>query len=245
MKDIDLLRMRCCPATVSLNRLREVLTRDASCPNLKFKVTSSFLARTSLDLNLIVRPSSDMSASPQIAALRANPDFVPYSRPPTPHTHALQIGFVGLGAMGYIMAKNLATNRASHPADSPPVLVWNRTAEKAEKLQREIGEDKIRVAQSPGQVASECDVIITSMASDAVVKSIYEQYANALEVCLFVSSIRLLLIPSLRRNHQRRTRYLSRPVLYVLSPFVNFPQKSSRFRYTRHLQVSRTCYYNL
>jgi hypothetical protein len=41
---------------------------------------------------------------------------VPFSRPGTPSRHhAQQIGWVGLGAMGYFMSRNLAVNRHSHP----------------------------------------------------------------------------------------------------------------------------------
>lgn len=116
------------------------------------------------------------------SSLHASHDLLPYSRPATPIAHPLQIGFVGLGAMGYLMARNLAMHRASHPAGSPPLLVWNRTVSKAEKLVKELGEDKIRLAQNLGQVASDCDVIITNLATDAVVKSIYEQFTAALTV---------------------------------------------------------------
>lgn len=82
---------------------------------------------------------------------------VPYSRPSTPGAHPVQIGFVGIGAMGYFMARNLATHQ--HPGPSTPLLIWNRTPERALKLAKEIGEDRIRIAHSLEQVATECDVI--------------------------------------------------------------------------------------
>ncbi|KAG6849977.1 hypothetical protein H0H93_002979 [Arthromyces matolae] len=107
---------------------------------------------------------------------------IPYSRPGTPSSHGpKQIGFVGLGAMGYLMAQNLA-NQHSSQNNFPPVLVWNRSIEKAEKLLAALGKDKIRIAKDLAQVALECDVIITNLADDAVVKSVYEKFAEALRV---------------------------------------------------------------
>ncbi|KAG7099677.1 hypothetical protein E1B28_001501 [Marasmius oreades] len=106
---------------------------------------------------------------------------VPYSRPATPGPHASQVGFVGLGAMGYFMARNLATRRPQVAANTnPPLLVWNRTSGKAEKLLKEVGHDRIRIAHSIEQIVLECDIIISCLANDAIVKSTYELYAKAL-----------------------------------------------------------------
>ncbi|RDB28753.1 putative oxidoreductase YfjR [Hypsizygus marmoreus] len=108
-------------------------------------------------------------------------DAVPYSRPITPASHhPTKIGFVGLGSMGYLIAQNLANYHAAHSDGNPPVLVWNRSAEKSEKLLQALGKDKIRIAQDLGQVATECDVIITNLANDAAVKSVYEKFTAAL-----------------------------------------------------------------
>ncbi|THH20507.1 hypothetical protein EW146_g867 [Bondarzewia mesenterica] len=109
---------------------------------------------------------------------RAHSD-VPFSRPATPGAHPIQIGWVGLGSMGYLMARNLAKYHAAHPPSSS-LLVWNRSHDKSEKLVREVGESKVRIAQNIAEIATHCDVIITSLASDAVVKSIYEEFAEAL-----------------------------------------------------------------
>ncbi|KAF7372775.1 putative oxidoreductase YfjR [Mycena sanguinolenta] len=61
------------------------------------------------------------------------------------------------------------------------MLVWNRSSAKAEKLLAELGPDKIRVAKSLDQVATECDIIFTSLANDEAVKSVYQQFAVALK----------------------------------------------------------------
>lgn len=107
---------------------------------------------------------------------------VPYSRPGTPGSGPpLQLGFVGLGAMGFLMARNLAAHRGQTPG-ALPLLVWNRTVRKSEKLVKLLGEDKIRIAQSLEQIATESDVIFTNLASDEVVKSVFEQFNKALKV---------------------------------------------------------------
>lgn len=117
------------------------------------------------------------------SALHAAQDAVPYSRPTTPKLHFAQVGFVGLGNMGYLMARNLATYSTALPNGSPPLLVWNRTVERSENLVKAVGQDKVRIAQDLGQVVRECDVIITNLANDAVVKDIYEKFTEALTVC--------------------------------------------------------------
>lgn len=85
--------------------------------------------------------------------------------------------------MGYFMARNLAKARAAHPEASPPLLVFNRTVSKCEQLAKELGGDgQVRIAQSVAEFVIECDVIITNLANDAVVKSVYEAFSTALTV---------------------------------------------------------------
>lgn len=84
--------------------------------------------------------------------------------------------------MGYLMARNLASHRHSHPNGSPPLLVYNRSKAKSEKLLNELGPQRIKIADSPGQLAKECDVILTSLATDEAVKSVYESFRVALQV---------------------------------------------------------------
>ncbi|KAG2075168.1 NAD(P)-binding protein [Suillus decipiens] len=111
----------------------------------------------------------------QTAALHAG--TIPFSRPPTPGVHPLQIGFCGLGAMGYFMARNLANSRKSL---SSSLLVYNRTVTKSEKLLAELGASAVKVADTLGQLATECDVIFTCLVNDAVVMSVYNEFAKAL-----------------------------------------------------------------
>ncbi|KZT08781.1 uncharacterized protein LAESUDRAFT_742425 [Laetiporus sulphureus 93-53] len=104
---------------------------------------------------------------------------IPFSRPATPGHIINKIGFYGLGSMGYFMARNLAKHRAPHTGTTP-LVVYNRSRTKCEELLAALGKDKIEIAQSPEQLVTECDVVFTSLASDAVVKSVYEQFAKAL-----------------------------------------------------------------
>ena len=104
---------------------------------------------------------------------------LPYSRPASPRPQ-LQIAFVGLGNMGYLMARNLANHNAQ--SGSPPLLVWNRSSEKAENLVNEVGPGKARVAKDLAEAVQLSDIIITSLANDQVVKSVYQQYVKILTV---------------------------------------------------------------
>ncbi|KIM88938.1 hypothetical protein PILCRDRAFT_813936 [Piloderma croceum F 1598] len=106
---------------------------------------------------------------------------IPFSRPATPQAQPLQIGIYGLGNIGYPMARNLAAYKTSQPVSSPPLLVYNRTVSKSENLVKEAGgEANVRIAQSAAQLVIECDVIITNLANDAVVKSVYTEFSKAL-----------------------------------------------------------------
>ncbi|KAH7886019.1 NAD(P)-binding protein [Phlebopus sp. FC_14] len=109
-------------------------------------------------------------------------DAIPFSRPSTPGAQSLQIGWYGLGAMGYFMARNIAASRNFQQATrlSPPILVYNRSAAKSDKLADELGSSAVLVASSPAELATQCDVIFTNLANDAAVQSVYSEFAKAL-----------------------------------------------------------------
>lgn len=75
----------------------------------------------------------------------------------------MKIGFIGLGAMGFPMARHLAKEHE--------VLVWNRTAEKAERHAREHG---TTVANDLAECAS-AEVIITMLPTSAEVDEIVDR----------------------------------------------------------------------
>ncbi|MDX1582018.1 MAG: NAD(P)-dependent oxidoreductase [Thermoanaerobaculia bacterium] len=81
----------------------------------------------------------------------------------------MTISFIGLGAMGYPMA--------GHLADAHDRLVWNRTAEVAEKHSAEHGS---RVAESLDRCA-ESEVILTILPTSDVVDTVVDQLIGKLK----------------------------------------------------------------
>src|SRR5450432_3460281 len=73
----------------------------------------------------------------------------------------MQIGFIGLGAMGTAIAGNLL-------ASGHDLCVFNRGAARAEPL-RKAG---ATVAASPAQAARSADVVFTMVADDAALASV-------------------------------------------------------------------------
>ena len=74
------------------------------------------------------------------------------------------VAVVGIGRMGSAMARCLA--RAGLP-----LVVHNRTRDRAEALAAELG---ARVAATPAEAASGADVVLTMLADDAAVRSVYD-----------------------------------------------------------------------
>ncbi|KAI0032160.1 NAD-P-binding protein [Vararia minispora EC-137] len=131
-----------------------------------------------------IRPLTNIgdapSHNPSLSA--PNSAALPYSRPATPGAHDhLRIGWIGVGALGYHMVGNLAKYPPARPPVALPIRIWNRSSERPRKLQQELGNDKIVIAQSIEEVATTCDVIFTSLAADDVVKGIYTKFAEALK----------------------------------------------------------------
>lgn len=89
-----------------------------------------------------------MSTSGVATGHRAKP-----SKPP--------VAFIGLGKMGLAMASNL--QRAGYP-----LVVWNRSAEKAGPLRA----GGASVAESPLTAAQAADIVITSLADDASLREV-------------------------------------------------------------------------
>jgi len=71
----------------------------------------------------------------------------------------MKVGFVGLGNMGLGMARNLI--KAGHT-----LTVYNRTKSRAEEL-RQLD---ARVAGTPGDAASDAEVVVTMLADDNAVE---------------------------------------------------------------------------
>jgi len=79
----------------------------------------------------------------------------------SPLSAKLPIAFLGLGKMGLAMATNL--QRAGYP-----LVVWNRSAEKAEPLLAA----GASVAETPAAAARSADIVISSLADDASFRAV-------------------------------------------------------------------------
>lgn len=89
----------------------------------------------------------------------------------------MKIGFIGLGAMGYPMARHLAKEHE--------VVVWNRTTAKAERHAREHGTTAARDVRQ----CADAEVVITMLPTSREVDDIVDQVAPALrEGTLFIDA---------------------------------------------------------
>ena len=82
----------------------------------------------------------------------------------------MQAGFIGLGAMGQHMARNL--HRAGLLAGA-----WNRTTAKAEALAAETG---CRAFATPVELAAVCDVVVTCVSADVDLLAVVDAIRPAL-----------------------------------------------------------------
>jgi 3-hydroxyisobutyrate dehydrogenase len=84
---------------------------------------------------------------------------------------AMKAGFIGLGAMGQHMARNL------HRANLL-VGIWNRTASKASAFAAETG---CRAFGSPAELASSCDALVTCVSADGDLLAVVDAVCPALK----------------------------------------------------------------
>ncbi len=88
----------------------------------------------------------------------------------------MKIGIAGIGKMGAAIAARLAG--LGHE-----MIVWNRSADKARELAKNA---RLRVAQSPQQLAKEAEVVISILADAAAVRGVYDQMAKEARGRLFI-----------------------------------------------------------
>src|SRR5712671_823456 len=81
---------------------------------------------------------------------------------------SLSTGFIGLGAMGVGMARNLHKRGLLN-------CVWNRTPAKATALAAELG---VRAAESIGELAASCDVAVVCVSADDDVRQVTAAIAS-------------------------------------------------------------------
>jgi 3-hydroxyisobutyrate dehydrogenase-like beta-hydroxyacid dehydrogenase len=118
--------------------------------------------------------------------------------------HETQVGFIGLGLMGSRLARRLHSSGWHLQA-------WNRSPQPANEL-KEVG---IAIAPSIADLVAGCDVILSSLANDDAVRSVYLDKGGVLSeakpgtVILEMSTISPELSRSLHREaHSRDGNFL-------------------------------------
>jgi 3-hydroxyisobutyrate dehydrogenase-like beta-hydroxyacid dehydrogenase len=120
----------------------------------------------------------------------------------------MRVGFVGIGNMGTVMARNLI--KAGHT-----LSVYNRTRSRAEEL-HPLG---ATVARTPGEAATGADALITMVANDAAVEDVIFGPGNVIEslaagaIHISMSTMGVALSHRLVRAHrEKQQHYVAAPV---------------------------------
>ena len=120
----------------------------------------------------------------------------------------MKAGFIGLGAMGSGMARNLI--KAGHS-----VTVYNRTRSRAEALRSE----GARVAENAGQAAAAAEAVFTMVADDQALEAVVFGPGNLLDslpsgaIHISASTISVQLSRRLAEVHNKKGQhYLAAPV---------------------------------
>jgi 3-hydroxyisobutyrate dehydrogenase len=118
----------------------------------------------------------------------------------------MRVGFIGLGAMGSHMARNL--HRAGLLSG-----VWNRTPEKARALAAELGTD---APDSPADLARGADAIVLCVSADQDVLDVVNALAPGLKPNALVLDCSTVSSETARRAadiaHQKKAEFLDCPV---------------------------------
>src|SRR5579871_6686714 len=131
---------------------------------------------------------------------------------PTP-----QIAWIGLGNMGRGMSKNLATKGNL----SQPLIIYNRTQQRAEDLAAKLGSGKTKVVSSIEEAVKPSEIIFTCLGDDAAVK-------DTIEIALATSGgVRGKLFCDCSTVHPDTTNELAQRITGEGGQFVACPGKSS------------------
>jgi 3-hydroxyisobutyrate dehydrogenase-like beta-hydroxyacid dehydrogenase len=124
-------------------------------------------------------------------------------------THGQAVAFIGLGRMGAAIAANVL--KAGFP-----LVVWNRTPEKADTLIA----SGATLAKSPAEAVASADIVISSLMDDEAVLSVATGRKGMLAglrpgaIHIGASTISPNASDTLERLHRRKnTRYIAGPVL--------------------------------
>jgi len=118
----------------------------------------------------------------------------------------MKTSFLGLGAMGAPMARNLAKAGLLHG-------VWNRTGEKAQALATELG---CIAATDPAELAADCDVLVLCVSADRDVLDVLTAVESGLKPGTLVIDCSTVSAATAREAAQkiasRGARFLDCPV---------------------------------
>jgi 3-hydroxyisobutyrate dehydrogenase-like beta-hydroxyacid dehydrogenase len=119
-----------------------------------------------------------------------------------------RVGFIGLGHMGLPMAQNIL--KAGFP-----LWAYNRSKEKAAPLLAQGG----KWAESPAELAAQCDIVVSMVANDAALTEIVEGAAGILlsskkpSIHISMSTVSPALAASSEKKHQEKgMAFLGAPV---------------------------------
>lgn len=119
---------------------------------------------------------------------------------------SLSVGFVGLGAMGFGMARNLHKNNLLS-------AVWNRTRSKAEQF---ASETRVHVAADLPQLAAKCNAIVTCVSADEDVLRIVDELQPVVAPDTLVIDCSTISADTARtaahRLRERKAAFLDAPV---------------------------------
>ncbi|HEV2729033.1 MAG TPA: NAD(P)-dependent oxidoreductase [Terriglobales bacterium] len=128
----------------------------------------------------------------------------------------MKVGFIGLGNMGSGMARNLI--KAGHS-----LVVYNRTRSRAEEFQP-LG---ARIAETPGEAASDVEAVITMLADDHAVEDAIFGPGRAIQtlpggaIHVGMSTISVALSRRLAGAHQEKQQH------YVAAPVFGRPDAAA------------------
>ncbi len=127
----------------------------------------------------------------------------------------MQAGFLGLGQMGSAIAGHILQKLA---AEAGSLAVWNRTAERAERLRQQ----GARVAATPAEAATGSEVLFTMLMDDSAIEAGVIE-AGVLDILprgavhVVLSTISVALSGRLAFEHAQRGQY------YVAAPVFGRP----------------------
>ena len=118
----------------------------------------------------------------------------------------MKVGVIGLGAMGGYMALNFYYTEFLH-------MVWNRTPDKATAIADKTG---VRIANSPAELAGECELIVTCVSRDEDVLEMVKAIATAIKPDAVVADTSTVSAETARRAaailKEKQAHFLDCPV---------------------------------